>query len=301
MEERRVIELAWHYPGPLAGRLLATWGFDVVKVEPPGGDPVKRLSPTLYQWLNEGKAVVYLDLRQEEDRERLFDLVKGARAVLSSFRRTTAKRLGISYEALKDANPNILYVAIVGYLKKDSPGHDINFAGLAGLIRDAPPIPQSVDVATGLLAAFIIAAAVAAGRRGYVEVSMEGVAYLLNLLNFALLKDTGDLPLSGKYPFYTTYECAGGRVALGAVEEKFWRRFCEMLGREDLINRMYDVSAVNEVKKEVIKRRCDDLIALAEKYDVPLTPVRDISEAGAVLPAIDILLGGVKGLRDRDS
>ena len=55
------------------------------------------------------------------------------------------------------------------------------------------------------------------------------------------------------------------------------------------------------VKKEVIKRRCDDLIALAEKYDVPLTPVRDISEAGAVLPAIDILLGGVKGLRDRDS
>lgn len=297
MEERKVIELAWHYPGPLAGRLLAEWGFDIIKVEPPGGDPVKRLSPTFYQWLNEGKTVVYLDLRQLEDRKRLFDLVRGARAVISSFRRVTAERFGISYGALREVNPDILYVAIVGYINRDSPGHDINFAGLAGLIRDTPPIPQCVDVATGLLAAFVIAATIATRRRGYVEVSMEGVAYLLNLLNFALLKDTGNLPLSGVYPFYNIYKCIGGSIALGAVEDKFWRRFCEMLGREDLVGRMYDHSAVDEVRKEMVKRRCDDLIALAEKYDVPLTPVRNISEAGAMLPAIDILLGRGKKLR----
>ncbi|MGK0550338.1 MAG: CoA transferase, partial [Pyrobaculum sp.] len=75
-----VLEIAQLYPGPLAGRLLREWGFRVVKVEPPGGDPLRRLSPTLYQWLNEGKEVVYLDLRLAEDRGRVLDLAKAARA-----------------------------------------------------------------------------------------------------------------------------------------------------------------------------------------------------------------------------
>ncbi|MCY0890730.1 MAG: CoA transferase [Pyrobaculum arsenaticum] len=287
-----VLEIAQLYPGPLAGRLLREWGFRVVKVEPPGGDPLRRLSPTLYQWLNEGKEVVYLDLRLAEDRGRVLDLAKAARAVLTSFRRGTAERLGISYEAVKEVNSDVFYVALVGYREGDLPGHDINFAGLAGLIADKPTIPQCVDVASGLMAAFAVAAAVASGRRGYVEIPMENVAYMLNLLNFAALRDLGALPLDGRYPFYNVYKCASGLVALGAVEEKFWRRFCDVIGREDLKERMYDPTAVDEVRREVERRGCGELISAAERLEVPLSPVRDIVEASGRLPPLGELFGG---------
>lgn len=289
-----VLEIAQLYPGPLAGRLLKEWGFRVVKVEPPGGDPLKRLSPTFYQWLNEGKEVVYIDLRLAEGQSRVLHLAREARAVVTSFRRGTAERLGVSYEAVGKVNPDVFYVALVGYREGDFPGHDINFAGLAGLIADKPTIPQCVDVASGLMAALAIAAAVATGRHGYVEIPMENVAYMLNLLNFAALKDLGALPLDGRFPFYNVYRCAGGLVALGAVEDKFWKRFCELIGREDLKERMYDPTAVEEVRREMERRDCGELISAAEKLEVPLTTVRDVVEASGRLPPLGELFGGRK-------
>lgn len=289
-----VLEFAQLYPGPLAGKLLKEWGFRVVKVEPPSGDPLRRVSPTLYQWLNEGKEVAYLNLRLAEDRSRVLDLAREARAVLTSFRRGTAERLGVSYEAVSKANPGVFYVALVGFRESDLPGHDINFAGLAGLIADKPTIPQCVDVASGLMAAFAVAAAVATGRRGYVEIPMENVAYMLNLLNFAALRDLGALPLDGRFPFYNVYRCAGGLVALGAVEEKFWKKFCEIIGREDLKGRMYDPTAVEEVRRKAERRGCGELISAAERLEVPLSPVRDVVEASGRLPPLGELFGGRK-------
>lgn len=276
-----MIELAQLYPGPLAGRLLADWGFKVVKVEPPGGDPMRSYVPSLYELLNSGKEVVVLDLRTEEGREELLELARGARAALTSFRRGAAERLGASYERLKSVNERLIYVAITGYVDSDAPGHDINFAATAGLLADGPLIPQCVDVASGIMAAFIIAASTAAGRSGYFEVPMESVAYMLNLLNFMQLRDRGDAYLTGRYPFYNVYDCAGGRVALGAVEEKFWRRFCELIGRSDLAERALDPSAVGEVERVVSRVPCSDLLGRAAQLDVPLSPVLDLREASA--------------------
>ncbi|MGC9117642.1 MAG: CoA transferase [Thermoproteus sp.] len=279
MAKYRAVELAVLYPGPLAGRLLAEWGFDVVKVEPPGGDPMRAYSPTLYRLLNEGKELVVLDLKTEEGRRSLYDLVKGADAVLTSFRPAAAERLGASYEQLSKVNPSITYVAVTGYKSSNAPGHDINFAAVAGHLRDAPPIPQSVDVATGLMAAFAAAASIAAGRPGYFEISMERVAYLLNLLNFAQIADGRAPQLTGGYPYYNVYSCAGGRVALGAVEPKFWERFCDLLGRPDLKARMLDPTAVAEVEGETSRRSCAELLRRAEELDVPLSLVRPLEDA----------------------
>jgi crotonobetainyl-CoA:carnitine CoA-transferase CaiB-like acyl-CoA transferase len=241
----RVLELATLFPGPLAGRFLLSLGFKVVKVEPPGGDPMRGLSPTLYRALNEGKHVVYLDLQKES--KGIYEMLRDVDAVLTTFRPSTAEKYGISYRRLAEVRPGLIYVAIVGYggdeYPRDHPSHDINFAALAGAVGPCPPYVQAVDVAAGLLAALTITGMAARGERGYVEIPMSRAAALINILNLSLRRDGKPLLLSGDYPFYTVYRCRGGRAALGAVEPKFWERFCRAIGREDLIPRQLDPTA----------------------------------------------------------
>jgi crotonobetainyl-CoA:carnitine CoA-transferase CaiB-like acyl-CoA transferase len=277
----RVLELATLFPGPLAGRFLLSLGFKVVKVEPPGGDPMRGLSPTLYRALNEGKHVVYLDLQKESN--GIYEMLRDVDAVLTTFRPSTAEKYGISYRRLAEVRPGLIYVAIVGYggdeYLRDHPSHDINFAALAGAVGPCPPYVQAVDVVAGLLAALTITAMAARGERGYVEIPMSRAAALVNILNLSLRRDGKPLLLSGDYPFYTVYRCRGGRAALGAVEPKFWERFCRAIGREDLIPRQLDPTAREEVEKVLSEMDCNALEDLAKREEIPLTPVYDIDKA----------------------
>ncbi len=296
----KVLELAVLFPGPLAGRLLLEQGFEVVKVEPPGGDPIRRISPTLYKVLNEGKRVVHIDLKG--DAEEVRRLAEEADAVLTTFRPSTAERYGVSYRRLAEARPDLIYVAIVGYggdeYPRDHPSHDINFAALAGAVGPCPPYVQAVDVAAGLLAALTITAMAARGARGYVEIPMSRAAALVNILNLSLRRDGKPLVLSGDYPFYTVYRCRGGRVALGAVEPKFWERFCRAVGREDLIPRRLDPAAREEVEEVLAGMDCGALEELAKREEIPLTPVYDIDRALAIFPP-EALFNGVQPRSER--
>jgi ferritin len=277
----RVLELSTLFPGPLAGRLLLQLGFEVVKVEPPAGDPIRQVSPTLYKVLNEGKEIISIDLK--DGAEKVRRLAEEVDAVLTTFRPSTAERYGISYRRLAEAKPDLIYVAIVGYrgeeYPRDHPSHDINFAALAGAVGPCPPYVQAVDVVAGLLAALTITAMAAKGEGGYVEIPMSRAAALVNILNLSLRRDGKPLLLSGDYPFYTVYRCRGGRVALGAVEPKFWERFCRAIGREDLIPRQLDPTAREEVEKVLSEMDCNALEDLAKREEIPLTPVYDIDKA----------------------
>jgi ferritin len=277
----RVLELSTLFPGPLAGRLLLQLGFEVVKVEPPAGDPIRQVSPTLYKVLNEGKEIIYIDLK--DGAEKVRRLAEEVDAVLTTFRPSTAERYGISYRRLAEAKPDLIYVAIVGYggeeYPRDHPSHDINFAALAGAVGPCPPYVQAVDVVAGLLAALTITAMAAKGEGGYVEIPMSRAAALVNILNLSLRRDGKPLLLSGDYPFYTVYRCRGGRVALGAVEPKFWERFCRAIGREDLIPRQLDPTAREEVEKALAEMDCNALEELVKREEIPLTPVYDIDKA----------------------
>jgi ferritin len=277
----RVLELSTLFPGPLAGRLLLQLGFEVVKVEPPAGDPIRQVSPTLYKVLNEGKEIIYIDLK--DGAEKVRRLAEEVDAVLTTFRPSTAERYGISYRRLAEAKPDLIYVATVGYggeeYPRDHPSHDINFAALAGAVGPCPPYVQAVDVVAGILAALTITAMAAKGEGGYVEIPMSRAAALVNILNLSLRRDGKPLLLSGDYPFYTVYRCRGGRVALGAVEPKFWERFCRAIGREDLIPRQLDPTAREEVEKALAEMDCNALEELAKREEIPLTPVYDIDKA----------------------
>ena len=287
----RVLELSTLFPGPLAGRLLLQLGFEVVKVEPPAGDPIRQVSPTLYKVLNEGKEIIYIDLK--DGAEKVRRLAEEVDAVLTTFRPSTAERYGISYRRLAEAKPDLIYVAIVGYggdeYPRDHPSHDINFAALAGAVGPCPPYVQAVDVVAGVLAALTITAMAAKGEGGYVEIPMSRAAALVNILNLSLRRDGKPLLLSGDYPFYTVYRCRGGRVALGAVEPKFWERFCRAIGREDLIPRQLDPTAREEVEKALAEVDCNVLEELAKREEIPLTLVYDIDKALTIFPPDNLL------------
>jgi alpha-methylacyl-CoA racemase len=253
----------------------------VVKVEPPAGDPTRQVSPTLYKVFNEGKEIIYIDLKDSAEKVRR--LAEEVDAVLTTFRPSTAERYSISYRRLAEAKPDLIYVAIVEYrgdeYPRDHPSHDINFAAPAGAVGPCPPYVQAVDVGAGLLAALTITTMAARGERGYVEIPMSRAAALVNILNLSLRRDGKPLLLSGDYPFYTVYRCRGGRVALGAVEPKFWERFCRAIGREDLIPRQLDPTAREEVEKVLSEIDCSALEELAKREEIPLTPVYDIDKA----------------------
>jgi crotonobetainyl-CoA:carnitine CoA-transferase CaiB-like acyl-CoA transferase len=108
-----VIDFSTWMAGPLATMVMADLGAEVIKVEPPGGDPARRL-PAFQTW-NRGKKSAVLDLKSEEGRQRARDLVRGADVVVVSFRPGVAERLGIGYEACRALNEGLVYASITGF------------------------------------------------------------------------------------------------------------------------------------------------------------------------------------------
>ncbi|MGH2898842.1 MAG: CaiB/BaiF CoA transferase family protein, partial [Solirubrobacteraceae bacterium] len=266
----RVLDLSRLLPGGFCSLLLADHGADVLKVEDTGvGDYIRWAPPAvegaapsaasaLFLALNRNKRSIRIDLKQEQGRAVLLDLVRCHDVVLESFRPGVLERLGVGYEALRAVNPRLVYCAITGYGQdgplRDRPGHDMNYLGLVGLLGlsgavDGPPVPaagQIADLGGGaLMAAFGILAALRTAERSgagqVVDISMsDGALSWLALVAARLLADgvvprRGGLELAGGLACYRPYACAdGGWVTLGALEPKFWQAWCRGAGREDL-------------------------------------------------------------------
>jgi crotonobetainyl-CoA:carnitine CoA-transferase CaiB-like acyl-CoA transferase len=309
----RVLDLTRLLPGPYATTLLADLGAEVVKVEEPTrGDPVRHREPTVggrsYTYLvrNRNKASVGVDLKDERGHEAFMRLAETADVVVESFRPGVVDRLGVGYEAVRAVNEDVVYCSLTGYGQTgpyaDSPGHDVNYAGVAGLLaltgnRDgAPTIPGYPvgDFAGGLYAAFAIAAAVAgvaAGKSGeYIDVSMTdavasfSTAYADRYFAAGATPEREGTRLLGRHPGYRVYEAGDGEyLTVSALEARFWNNLCDALDRPDLrdayVGRDDDVSAarrreiVDEVAAAMAERPRADLLAAFEEHDVPGAPV----------------------------
>ena len=129
-----VLDLSWGVAGPIASMLLADNGAHVIKIEPPGGDPFRRLSG--YRVWNRGKRSAILDLKDGRDHQAFLDLAATADVVIESFSPATTNRLGIDYEALKASNPGLVYCSITGYgtdnPDADRPAYDALVAARTG-------------------------------------------------------------------------------------------------------------------------------------------------------------------------
>ena len=131
----RVLDLSWGVAGPVAGMLLSDHGADVVKVEPPGGDPW-RDTPGYAAWLR-GRRSIELDLRDPSDRDAFHALARGADVVLESYGPGTAPRLGVDAATLLAQNPRLIVCSISAYgahsAHRDRPGYDALVAARLGI------------------------------------------------------------------------------------------------------------------------------------------------------------------------
>ena len=134
----RVLDLSVYRPMPHATQILADLGAEVLKVEPPGGDPM-RAYPEIFASVARGKRSVVLDLRSDAGRARALELAADADVVCESWRPGVADRLGVGYDAVVAVNPSVVYCSLSGFGQdgplRDVPGHDLNFQAIAGAAR----------------------------------------------------------------------------------------------------------------------------------------------------------------------
>src|SRR5437868_4870850 len=146
----RVLDVSSWRPMPHATQVLCDLGAEVLKVEPPGGDPMRHY-PELFAAIARGKRSIELDLRTDAGRARALELAAQADVVCEGWRPGVADRLGVSYDAVRAVNPTVIYCSLSGYGQtgpwRDVPGHDVNYQALAGALTAgasgvAPAVPR---------------------------------------------------------------------------------------------------------------------------------------------------------------
>ena len=235
----RVVTMAVNLPGPVAARRLAALGATVVKVEPPGGDPMALYQPGFHRALAVGQEIVGLDLKQEAGRAALERLLAPADLFLTSHRPSALARLGLGWEALHARHPRLCQVAIVGFPppREEEAGHDLTYQAAAGLVQP-PRLPPTLlaDMAGGERAASAaLALLLGRGRDGVgrlARVALSEVADDLAEPRRHGLTAAGAL-LGGGLAEYNVYEAQDGWVAVAALEPHFRERLLAGLGAED--------------------------------------------------------------------
>lgn len=260
LEGLKVLDFSQNLPGPYATFLLTSWGAEVVKVEPPKGDPARHIEP-FFSMVNRGKRSVVLDLRDEASRPALEGLVRWADVLVDGFRPGVMARLGCGWDRARELNPRLIYCSISAFGQdgplREHPGHDLNLQALAGvchLERDEEDTPRGsmlpvADLSTSLVAVSSITAALLARERDgegrYLDVAMaDAVLSWSNVWGLGVdFAGKTDEALSGSNPIaklitrplvahleraklyampqYGVYRCkGGGHLSLGIVDEK---------------------------------------------------------------------------------
>ncbi|MHB8470106.1 MAG: CoA transferase [Gaiellaceae bacterium] len=287
-----VADLTRYLPGAFATAELLRLGARVVRIEQPGGDPMRETAPGWHDALNAGKESIICDLPADAALARA--LLGRADVVLESFRPGVAARLGVGPE---DAPPSAVYCSITGFggdgAHVQRAGHDLNYLGWAGVLEDtAPGLPpvQIADLAAGALGAVtqILAALLARERSGggaRIVVSMTHGSH--RLAAHRLAGEPRPRLLTGALACYRIYATADCRhLTVGALEPKFFARLCELIDRPALAREQYAADQqplVAELERVFAGRSLGAWLAVFEGADVCVGPVATLAEAAADL------------------
>ena len=286
-----VVDLTRLLPGAYASRELRRLGARVVRVEAPEGDAMRATAHAWDTALRAGTESVVCDLKTDAAFARA--LCGRADVVLEGFRPGVADRLGIGAGHVPDT---VVYCSITGFgtepAHSSRAGHDLNYMGWAGALEDtAPGLPpvQVADLSAGALGAVtsVLAALLErtqTGKGRHVVVSMTHGAH--GLVAHRLGGDPVPRLLTGGLACYRVYGTADGRhLTVAALEPKFFRRLCELLGRPELAERHYDAdqeALADELAGILIARPLAAWLELFDGEDVCVGPVWTRGEAAAV-------------------
>lgn len=314
LQSIRVLDLSRLLPGPFCTMLLADFGAEVIKIEAPDlGDYARQYEPkidensVMFHSLNRNKKSVTLDLKTDEGKDQFFQMVGKADVVVESFRPGVMKRLGLDFPVLEKINPRLIYCAISGYGQTgpyaEMPGHDINYISFAGLLelmgeKDGKPIVPAVQVAdlaggaypavTGILLALLEREK--SGKGQFIDISMmDGVISLLqstlpNYLMKNIPSKRGEQMLSGGLACYEVYQTKDGRwLAVGALEMKFWRVFCQKIGKPEWIALLNEQDEVqyklkHDIQTVMYTKTLAEWMDIFEDAEACVSPVLNFAE-----------------------
>ena len=312
----RVLDLSRVLAGPYTTMVLADLGAEVVKVEEPGvGDESRRFGPflngvsTYFASINRGKKGFTLNLKAEAGKRLFLDLVRQADILVENYRPGVMKRLGLDYPTLRAVNPRLVYAACSGFGHTGpySPrgAYDLIVQGMGGLMSitgepGRPPVRVGTsigDIAAALFTAIGILAALgharATGEGQLVDVAMLDcqVAILENAIMRYLVTGEVPGPLGARHPSIAPFEAfpaKDGHVIL-AVGTNIWPRFCEGIGRPDLIEhprfatnplRAEHVEELHAILAPITRQKTvETWVQEMEAIGVPCGPVNTVDKA----------------------
>ncbi len=258
---KRIIEIGHMLMGPYCGMLLADLGAEVIKVEPPGGDIARDISPhrvgpynAYFASLNRSKRSVVLDLASDAGRAELARLVRDAHGLVTNLRPKAIRKLGLTYDRLKAFNPKIVCVALTGYGLDspfaERPAYDYVIQALTGVMSltgdpSGPPTKtgySAVDNSAGIMGAVGMLAKLVQGEGGQVDIAMYDVMLSqLNYLAGAWLNagERAERYPESAHPYIVPaqiFRTADGWLTLFITHDDFWRTFCKEIGRAEWID-----------------------------------------------------------------
>ena len=318
----KVVDLSRLLPGPWCSQTLGDMGAEVIKIEQPEIGDYSRFNPPYYReggvyfsGVNRNKRSIALDFADKADRDVAWRLLEEADIVVESFREGVMEKFGLDYASVKRVNPDVIYCSVTGFGSDGPlarvPGHDLSIQGMTGQLglvesQGPPPMPgfQAADYAgaayavISILGAYIRRAQSGGGCHLDIALydslmSLSTIALAGALSRYAGHSGKPELEVWGRNPRYATYLARDGKaVTVALLEARTWRRFCEFVGRPDLIfeESLADRHSMHgdraEAFREAITEVClaqdrDELVERMMKADIPICPVYTPDEAVA--------------------
>jgi alpha-methylacyl-CoA racemase len=301
----RVVEMAGLGPTPHAAMVLADLGADVVQVRRPvtavPPDGVGDADALLWR----GRRMVGADLKDPAEVARVLDLVAHADVLVEGFRPGVMERLGLGPDVCLARAPGLVYARMTGWGQEGAwsgaAGHDINYLAMTGVLdamgpAGAPPVPPlslvgdfgggSMLLVVGVMAALFERRT--SGRGQVVDAAMTDGTNLLAQLQWSWRAagrwsdQRGENLLDGSAPFYATYACVDGHVAVGALEPQFWDALVRVLGLQDVPDR-WDRNTWPELRatlgERLGQRTRQEWVEAFDGVDACVTPVLTFAEA----------------------
>lgn len=314
LSDIKVLDVTQMMAGPFCSMLLADMGADVVKVEKPEGDDIRRAGPPFingesaaFLGINRNKRSISIDLSLPEGPETLRRMAARADVLVQNMRPETVRKKNLSYPDIKSVNPEIIYCTISGFGTtgpySDRPGFDLVAQAMSGLMSitgtpEGPPMRHGVpvtDLAAGIYGAFGILTAyinrMRSGKGQHVETSLleAGIAYTIweSAIYFATGEPPG--PVGSGHPLiapYQAFRTRNGYIIVGAANQANWERFCEAVNRRDLLqHHMYTTGAMRKNNQEELASTIEDTLTkkdtdhwqtILDNAGVPNGPINDL-------------------------
>lgn len=314
----KVVDLSQIYNGPYATYLMALAGADVVKIEPPGGEPLRRRGEVggaalPYAMLNGCKRSVMLDLKSEDGKTAFLALAVKADVVVENFAPGVMDRLGIGADVLRVSNPRLIYASSSGYGRSGPyaafPAMDLTIQAMSGAMQvtgfpDRPPVkagPAIADFFAGIHLYGAIATALyereRTGEARRVEVSMQDAIYASLSSNLGMhwssggenkLVRTGNRHGGLAECPYNVYPTADGYIAIICVGDAHWKALTDVMGRPEigtdprythLKDRIAQMEEIDALVSDWTSRHPTSILFnLLMAAHVPNAPVRNLDE-----------------------